>query len=122
MNYPVYLAWSGCNYGGQRVAVLFGAKVYACRHCHKLAYQTRREQTHDRAGSRAYTIRKRLGWEAGILNLPGGKPKGMHWRTFERLQARHDALVNETMPGMTAKLGGAMERLKGIERMVSLRG
>ena len=79
MNYPVYLAWSGCNYGGQRawwlcpasgcrrrVAVLYGGKVYACRHCHKLAYQTQREQAHDRAGSRADTIRKRLGW-AGRL-------------------------------------------------------
>ena len=124
MNYPVYLAWTGCNYGGQRawwlcpavgcgrrVAVLYGGKVYACRHCHKLAYQTQREQPHDRAGSRADTIRKRLGWEAGILNLPGGKPKGMHWRTFERLQAAHDAHTNQALAGMAAKLGIMRGRL-----------
>ena len=117
MHYPVYLVWSGCNYGGRRawwlcpavgcgrrVAVLYGGKVYACRHCHKLAYQTQREQAHDRAGSRADTIRKRLGWEAGILNLPGGKPKGMHWRTFERLQAAHDAHTHQALAGMAAKL------------------
>ncbi len=24
-------------------------------------------------------------WEPGILNGHGGKPKGMHWRTYERL-------------------------------------
>ena len=59
--------------------MLYGGKVYACRRCHKLAYQTQREQAHDRAGSRGDTIRKRLGWEAGILNLPDGKPKGMHY-------------------------------------------
>ena len=124
MHYPVYLAWSGCNYGGRRgwwlcpaagcgrrVAVLYGGKVYACRHCHKLAYQTQREQAHDRAGSRADTIRKRLGWEAGILNLPGGKPKGMHWRTFERLQAAHDAHTHQALAGMAAKLGIMRGRL-----------
>lgn len=118
MHYPVYLAWSDCNYSGQRawwrcpavvcgrrVAVLYGGKVYACRHCHKLAYQTQREQPHDRAGSRADTIRKRLGWEAGILNGNGGKPKGMHWRTFERLQAMHDAHVNQALAGIAAKFG-----------------
>lgn len=129
MNYSVRLTWTSCNYGGKRawwlcpavgcgrrVAVLYGGKVYACRHCHKLAYQTQREQAHDRAGSRADTIRKRLGWDAGILNLPSGKPKGMHWQTFERLQAAHDAHVNQALAGMTAKLGIAMERLEGIRR------
>ncbi len=128
MNYPVRLTWTACNYGGyrawwlcpavgcgRRVAVLYGGKVYACRHCHKLAYQTQREQAHDRASSRANTIRKRLGWDAGILNLPGGKPKGMHWRTFERLQAAHDAHTNQALAGMTAKLGLAMGRLEAIQ-------
>lgn len=129
MNYPVRLTWTPCNYGGQRawwlcpavgcgrrVAVLYGGKVYACRQCHKLAYPTQREQAHDRAGSRADTIRKRMGWEAGILNGNGGKPKGMHWRTFERLEARHDALVHQSLAGMRAKLGVAMQRLEGIRR------
>ena len=128
MNYPVYLAWSGCNYGGQRawwlcpavgcgrrVAVLYGGKVYACRHCHKLAYRTQREQPHDRAGSKADKLRDRLGWEAGILNGNGDKPKGMHWRTFDSLQAAHDAHVNQALVGMSAKLGLAMERLEGIK-------
>jgi len=62
---------------GRRVAVPYGGKVYACSHHHKLAYQTQREQAHDRAGSRLDTIRKRLGWDAGILNGNGNKPKGI---------------------------------------------
>ena len=124
MNYPVRLAWTPCNYGGQRawllcpavgcgrrVAVLYGGRVYACRHCHKLAYSTQRQQADDRATSKADRIRKRLGWDAGILNLPGGKPKGMHWRTFERLQAAHDAHTNQALAGMAAKLGMLRGRL-----------
>ena len=129
MNYPVYVSWTGCNYGGQRVwwlcpargcgrrvAVLYGGSVYACRHCHKLAYSTQHEQAHDRAGSRADTIRKRLGWEPGILNGNGGKPKGMHWRTFARLQAVHNGHVNQAVAGMSAKLGLVMDSLNSIKR------
>ena len=124
MKYPVRVSWTPCNYGGQRpwwhcpalgcgrrVAVLYGGKVYACRHCHKLAYRTQREQDHDRAGSKADKLRDRLKWEAGILNGNGGKPKGMHWATFLRLKARHDALVNQSFAGIMAKFGPLREWL-----------
>ena len=126
MHYPVYLAWSCCNYGGKRawwlcpaagcgrrVAVLYGGKVYACRHCHKLAYQTQREQVHDRACNRADTIRKRLGWEAGILNGNGNKPKGMHWKTYLRLKASHDRLVLISCHDIGRKLGFSHKLLEG---------
>lgn len=42
------------------------------------------------------------GSEAGILNGNGGKPNGMHWATYIRLQARHDAQVNQSLAGMAA--------------------
>lgn len=126
MNYPVYLSWTPCTYGGQRawwlcpargcgrrVAVLYGGSVYACRHCHQLAYHTQRESAGDRAGSKADKLRDRLGWEAGILNGNGLKPKGMHWATFERLEARHDALVYQTMAGMMAKFRPLREFIRG---------
>lgn len=80
----------------------------ACRHCHKLAYRTQQEQQHDRACSKADKLRDRLGWEAGILNGNGCKPKGMHWRTFEQLQARHDALINQSIAGAMLKFGRFM--------------
>lgn len=99
-------------------AVLYGGNVYACRHCHKQAYGTQRQKADDRATSKADTIRKRLGWEAGILNLPGGKPKGMHWRTFEQLRAAHHAHTNQALAGMaqsweSCAAGGAC-RTEGI--------
>ena len=129
MNYPVRVGWTPCNYGGRRawwicpaagcgrrVAVLYGGGVYACRHCHKLAYGTQRENAGDRAGNRADKLRDRLDWEPGILNGSGCKPKGMHWRTFERLQAMHDAKARECMAGMMAKLGKSVESLDMINR------
>lgn len=126
VNYPVHVNWTACNFGGQRpwwicpaagcgrrVAILYGGKVYACRHCYRLAYPTQRQQSHDRACSMADKLRDRLGWEAGILNGNGGKPKGMHWRTFERLQVRHDDLVNQSLAGALAKFGPLRELLSG---------
>jgi len=54
---------------------------------------------------RADRLRDKLGWEPGILNGNGIKPKGMHWRTFERLKAEHDALVGESLAGMAKRFG-----------------
>lgn len=127
MNYPVRLSWTPCTYGGQRawwlcpavgcgrrVAVLYGGKMYACRHCHQLAYRSQREQPHDRAGNKADKLRKRLQWEPGFLNGSSGKPKGMHWKTYWRLHTLHDAKVNQCMTGMLAMLDKSMQTLGGI--------
>ena len=89
IEYPVYLDSTGCNYGGERawflcpvqrcgrrVAILYGGKVFACRHCYNLAYPVQRETDCYRTVRRAEKIRQRLGWEYGILNPTGGKPKG----------------------------------------------
>lgn len=129
MNYPVWLSYSPCNYGGQRawwlcpaagcgrrVAVLYGGQIFACRHCHRLAYASQREAPHDRAARRADKLRKRLGWDAGILNGDGYKPKGMHWQTFDRLTAGHDAHVHNSLAGIIEKFGLAVGRLEAINR------
>jgi len=71
--------------------------VFACRHCHKLVYSCQREDANYRALRRSDRIRDRLGWPAGIANPDGGKPKGMHWRTFERLTEEHDAFVQVSL-------------------------
>lgn len=122
-DYPVYLSWSNCNYGGlrpwflcpaegcgRRVAILFGGSVFACRHCHGLAYPSQRETHGDRAARKANRIRQKLGWVLGILNPKGWeKPKGMHWRTFERLNNEHDALVQITFAGIVKELNWETE-------------
>ena len=130
MSYAVRLDWTPCHYGGRRpwwlcpavgcgrrVAVLHGGRVFACRQCNRLTYRSQREAPDDRATRRANKLRNQLGWEAGILNGDGGKPKGMHWRTFERLQADQDAHVNAALAGMAAKLGLLRGRLDGIDNI-----
>ena len=122
-----YLEHTPCTYGGrrvwwlcpacgQRVAILYLGKTPACRHCYRLAYRCERETLDDRATRQADKLRDRLGWEPGILNGNGPKPKGMHRRTFERLQARHDALVLVSFTQMNAKLGRVRQRLGNIKR------
>ena len=64
---------------------------------------------------RADNIRERLGWPAGIANPNGGRPKGMHWRTFERLTAEHDAFVGVSLARMAARLGLIGRQLDGVD-------
>ena len=115
-NYPVRLTWTSCNYGGsrpwflcpakgcgRRVAKLYGGGIFACRHCYQLAYASQREGGADRLFRKADKIRDRMGWESGILNGPGKKPKGMHWRTYKQCCAEPEQLVE-------VALGWQMER------------
>ncbi len=128
MNYAVPLDWTPCTLGGQRVwwrcpavgcgqrvAVLFGGRIFACRKCHTLAYRSQREADDDRSTRRADTIRRRLDWEPGILNGNGLKPKGMHWASFERLQREHDIHVNAALAGMAARFGLLQGQLGQID-------
>lgn len=118
MNYPIDLEWSPCSYGGKRpwfrcpaqncgrrVAILYGGTVFACRHCNQLAYPSQRENIDDRATRKADKIRERMGWEPGILNGEGLKPKGMHWKTFERLCFFHNELVNLSLREAALRFG-----------------
>jgi len=52
---------------------------------------------------RANRIHSKLGWGPGCLNRDGGKPKGMHWSTFERLMVQHDAFVQASLAKIAAR-------------------
>lgn len=117
-SYPVRLEATPCHLGGsrqwflcpalgcgRRVAKLYGGAIFACRHCHQLAYPSQREGFSDRALRRADGIRARLGWIPGTGNGHGPKPKGMHWRTFERLCAEHDDLERVGWTHFMARYG-----------------
>jgi hypothetical protein len=114
--YPVYLSWSQCHLGGKRpwflcpavgchrrVALLYGGGIFACRHCHQLAFASTREDYGDRAARRANRIRERLGWEPGFLNGKGLKPRWMRWNTFHRLEAEHDRLIQRCVGAIAHK-------------------
>jgi hypothetical protein len=117
-NYAVRIVRTPCRFGGtrpwflcpargcgRRVAVLYGGGIFACRHCHQLAYGSTRENVSDRAMRRAEMLRARLGWEPGILNERGEKPKWMRWKTFYGLTYEHDYLRSRSLRATAAKFG-----------------
>lgn len=122
MEYPVYLEWTQPNLGGKRpwfrcpapgcgrrVAILYVSKIFACRHCQNLAYRSQRESGHERLTRRTEKYRARLKWPLGVLNRNGHKPKGMHWKTYYRLKAIHDAHAERL-------LGQLMQMLEAFRR------
>jgi len=46
-----------------------------------------------------------LGWNPGILNESGCKPKSMQWRTFNKLKETHDDFVQVAIAGMIEQAG-----------------
>lgn len=118
MCYPVYLEYTACNYGGQRawflcpvagcgrrVAMLYGSRIFTCRHCLDLVYACQREHDADSLARKANKLRVRLGWGMGILNGTGQKPKGMRWRSYDRFYAEHQVLVQNTLQQIGKILG-----------------
>jgi hypothetical protein len=95
--HAVWLARIDCNYGGQRlyflcpgcgrrISVLYSSdSVFACRKCLRLNYACQRQRKADRCWRRAHKLRLRIGGDA-TLPAYHEKPKGMYWRTFERLR------------------------------------
>jgi hypothetical protein len=110
----VALSWTACNFGGERpwficpgagcgrrVALLYGeGKYFLCRHCYDLTYESQRENEMHRALRRAQAIREGLGGSANMTEPFPEKPKGMHWKTYERLWWEHHEAEMEQLAGM----------------------
>lgn len=131
MNYPVMIDWTPCHFGGQRgwwlcpvvgcgrrVAVLYSGKMFACRQCHRLAYQSTRTAPDLKPYERADKVRLKMGWCSGVANPPENKPKGMHWTTYLRLMQKlnmHNLEAVRSLDRLTArlqsKLAGFTDRL-----------
>jgi hypothetical protein len=100
----VTLDWTPCHYGGERpwfrcagcrrrVAVLCGeGKWFLCRHCYELPYRSQQETAQDRHCRKVRKLRDRLGASHNLMESiwPWNKPKGMHWRTWERLRVQEE--------------------------------
>jgi hypothetical protein len=98
----VPITWTNCHFGGRRpwfvcsvrangrycgrrVAVLYGAgELFACRHCHQLAYESQHEDPFIRSLKRSQKIRMRLGGGGDPFSPFPEKPRGMWRRTYER--------------------------------------
>lgn len=133
LDYPIRLQTTSCNYGGvrywftcpavgcgRRVAILYsGGKYYACRHCYQLAYQSQRESKGDRGHRGTNKIRNKLGWEPGIAHPQGTKPKGMHWRTFNRLLIKESNYSNDALHDTLSILKRMDARFADIENLMN---
>lgn len=122
-DYPVPITWTHCNLGGNRpwflcpccgsrVAKLYSSTLFACRHCLRLNYRSQQTCKRDRPCDRSWDLRRALGCDEGFLSLPAElirKPKGMHWRTFNRKV--------EQLKAVDARaLAGAQAMIASIER------
>jgi len=117
VNQRVWFNRTLCNYGGERLWFLCpqcGGRVavlccnglrFLCRHCYDLSYRSQQEVFTDRMMRKCRKIRTRLGASHNLFEPIWEKPKGMHWRTFDRL-VREDETANYTsMFAMGLKLG-----------------
>jgi hypothetical protein len=78
--------WWICPRRGDLVAKLYlptRGGIFASRRAHRLAYRSQRQSPYDRAISRAFKLRHRLGAHGGLGDAIN-KPKGMRWATFDR--------------------------------------
>jgi hypothetical protein len=83
--------WFSCPYCKSRVGVLYlGNSGLACRKCYRLAYPTESLTRRDRAMQQAYKANRRLGGcdNDTYADSHVDKPKGMHWKTYNKLLAK----------------------------------
>ena len=72
---------------GKRAVKLYGAgRYFLCRGCYGLSYGVQRERGMDRVLRKTNKARMKLGGEPAMNGFFPDKPKGMHWRTYQRLR------------------------------------
>jgi len=102
MERGVRFARTACSYGGfrqwfvcprcsRRLAVLvINPPHVVCRHCLDLSYACQNEHAMYRALRRRNKIGDRIGGSNPFDSSSGTRPKGMHWKTFNRLQREYE--------------------------------
>lgn len=98
--------WTHCNYGGKRqwllcphcgkrVAIVYGlGSGFLCRHCYALSYASQGETYLDRMIRKTRKLRSKIDGDIDLETPIFRKPKGMHWRTFNR-QVNLEKRINE---------------------------
>jgi hypothetical protein len=108
-----------CPACGRRCGALYATSTrFQCRICADLQYRSTRASPGDRKIERAEKIRWRLGWFPGAGLGHGDKPKGMHWRTYERLVREHDLLADAAWSEFATRLKREEIRLDAALRAV----
>jgi hypothetical protein len=97
--------WLQCLSCRKGCRVLFGGSYFRCRRCHGLKYEAQYEPRWLSGTSRAQKIRERYGGSGSLDEPFPEKPKGMHWRTYDRLTAQDERLTAIWARGMIDKFG-----------------
>jgi hypothetical protein len=98
VRYEVWLQRTRPHFGGERLwflcprchrrcRILYGGAYFYCRKCYRLGYESQSEESWQRQITRAEKIRARLGEDQCVEWPFPPKPKGMHWKTYRRLEA-----------------------------------
>jgi hypothetical protein len=107
--------WFQCPNCGKRSGVLYLAgKYFVCRKCGGIHYASQSESETDRAIRKARKYRKQLQADADIDAPIMRKPKGMHWKTFERLVKQSQKAADRANDG----LWQYMQRLVGNDGLI----
>lgn len=104
-NYGGFRYWFICPKCNNRVAKLYRNGIFVCRKCIGVNYKCQLKQPRDREFKRLNALRDRLGWEGGIVNGIGSKPKGMHLKTYIRLLVEYIKLEDICNGHISAHLG-----------------
>jgi len=99
----ISLTHTPCHFGGERVWFCCPScgrraqKLYMypahfrCRTCCGLPYASQQETPLDRGLRKSRKLRRKLGDDGGLGDPVLWKPRGMHWRSFERLRNQIEA-------------------------------
>jgi hypothetical protein len=85
--------WFTCPRCGRRAQKLYlppGRGDFACRHCHRLSYDSRSRDAHERHQEHARAIRLKFGGSASLFDPFPPKPRGMWERTYLRWQEEYE--------------------------------
>ena len=112
----IHIEYTPCHFGGSRPwftcprclrragVLVCSGRLFVCRKCCRLPYSCQMESKSDGASRRIRKIQKRLGnpdWE-NVIDYWFPKPKGMHWRTYNRIVARADKPLRTIQSEMAA--------------------
>ena len=111
-----YRNWWKCPCCASRVGVLYWSGWrWQCRRCAGLVHESTRQTEDSLAYARVNKIRQKLGWGGGLCSPMGGKPKGMHWRTYAKL-------MQELTEASLLAAGASAERIDMLtQRLLKIR-
>lgn len=102
--------WMHCPITGDRVGKLYlpaGGDIFASRKAWGIGYRTQRQTERDNLFERLFRLQRRLGCPEG-WEMPIRRPKGMHHRTYARLEDEYwqlDAQCGFAMMQALSRIG-----------------